>query len=205
LACGSVCGKVSGGYYGEHLAAYEAQLAVNNALSRKLRPVNYDRLPWVIFSDPQLARVGQTEMDARCQFQDRLTILQANYQDNPKALMAETDVGFLKIMVRRSGQIVGATIVGQDAAELIQIIALAMHHRLSIAALSKFSGMDLTYAQLVVVAARQWRPPATWLQIIDPLLQWWADRCQQLTALFDRFSAHPQRQKKTEVPSSSKS
>jgi pyruvate/2-oxoglutarate dehydrogenase complex dihydrolipoamide dehydrogenase (E3) component len=187
LACGGVCGKVLGGYYGEHLAEYEANLAVHNALAQRSKPTNYFQIPWVVFSDPQLARVGFTVEDAQRHFEKRLVILQANYLDNPRAMMAEANVGFLKIMVRRSGQIVGATIVGPDAAELMQILALAIRQRLSIEALSDFPGVTLTYTHLVAIAAQQWQRPSRWLQIIDPLLQWQSDTRHRLVDAIDRY------------------
>ncbi len=172
LACGSVCGKVLGGYDGEHLAEYEAKLAVQNALTSQPQSTKYFHIPWVVFSDPQLARVGLTVGSAQRRFQQRLVFLQADYLDNPKAMMSETNVGFIKMVVRRNGQIVGATIVGPDAAELMQIIALAIRQRLHIETLSRFPGVTLTHTHLVVAAAQQWRRPSLWLQIMEPILEW---------------------------------
>jgi pyruvate/2-oxoglutarate dehydrogenase complex dihydrolipoamide dehydrogenase (E3) component len=212
LACGSVCGKIWGGYYGEHLAEYEAKLAVHNAFAKKPQQTNYFKIPWVVFSDPQLARVGLTVGDAQQQFQKRIVVLQADYIDNPKAMLAENNVGFLKMMVRRNGRIVGATVVGPEAAELMQIIALAIRQRLSIEALSRFPGVNLTYTHLVVEAARQWRRPALWLRLIDPIWQGLFELRQQLAEAIDRLTKifsgffKPSRQikKKPEVASSSK-
>jgi pyruvate/2-oxoglutarate dehydrogenase complex dihydrolipoamide dehydrogenase (E3) component len=184
--CGSVCGKVLGGYYGEHLAEYEARLAVRNALSRTTRPTNYFKIPWAIFSSPQLARVGMTEEEARQQYRQRLTVLRTEYRDNPKALIAETDHGFVKIMVRRSGQIIGATIVGQDAAELMQILSLAIRNKLRVDTLSEFPGIALTHTHGIVEAARQWRRPSLWLRIWDPLLQWKSEFGQKVRGFFSR-------------------
>jgi pyruvate/2-oxoglutarate dehydrogenase complex dihydrolipoamide dehydrogenase (E3) component len=188
LACGSVCGKVLGGYYGEHLAEYEAKLAVHNALSPKLHQTNYFKIPWVVFSEPQLARVGMTMGDAQRQFRKRLVLLQADYLENPKAMMAENNVGFLKIAVRPNGRIVGATVVGPDAAELMQILALAIRQRLSIEALRDFPGVSLTHTHLVVAAAQQWRRPARWLQLLDPLFQAQFELRQGLLNKIDRLT-----------------
>jgi pyruvate/2-oxoglutarate dehydrogenase complex dihydrolipoamide dehydrogenase (E3) component len=171
LACGSVCGKVLGGYYNEHLAEYEAKLAVHNALTSRPRTTKYFHIPWVVFSDPQLARVGLTVESAHRRFQQRLVVLQADYLNNPKAMMAETNVGFIKMVVRRNGQIVGATIVGPDAAELVQIIGLAIRQRLHIETLSRFPGVNLTHTHLVIAAAQQWQRPSLWLQVMEPIWQ----------------------------------
>ncbi len=174
-ACGSVCGMAPGGYYGEHLAEYEAQLAVNNALSRRTRSAKLDHIPWTIFSYPQIARIGITEAVARERFQQRMMVLRSYYHDNAKALLTEHDQGFLKLMVRPNGYLVGATVVGEDAAELVQILALAVWQKVHINALADFPGITITHSRLLVEAARQWRQPSLWVRSIDPLLQLWSD------------------------------
>ena len=212
LACGSVCGKVLGGYYNEHLAEYEAKLAVRNALSSQPKSTKYSHIPWVVFSDPQLARVGLTVASAQRRFQQRFVILQANYLDNPKAMMAETNIGFIKMVVRCNGQIVGATIVGPDAAESLQIIGLAIRQRLHIETLSRFPGVNLTHTHLVVAAAQQWQRPLLWLQAMEPIWQGLSVLRHKLVGLiagganiFTGFS-QPRRQlkKKARVVSGSK-
>jgi pyruvate/2-oxoglutarate dehydrogenase complex dihydrolipoamide dehydrogenase (E3) component len=182
-ACGSVCGTAPGGYYGEHLAEYEAQLAVNNALSRKTRSpgaqaklsAKLDHIPWTIFSYPQIARIGITEATARERFQQRMMVLRSYYHDNAKALLTESDQGFVKLMVRPNGYLVGATVVGEDAAELVQILALAVWQKVRIDVLADFPGITITHSRLLVEAARQWKQPSLWVRSIDPLLQLWSD------------------------------
>lgn len=212
LACGSVCGKVLGGYYHEHLAEYEAKLAVQNALSSRPQPTKYVHIPWVVFSDPQLARVGLTVESAQRRFQQRLVVLRADYLDNPKAMMAENNVGFIKLVVRHNGQIMGATIVGPDAAESLQIIGLAIRQRLHVETLSRFPGVNLTHTHLVVAAAQQWQRPSWWLQMMDPVWQGLSvvrhklvSLMVGLTNIFGGFSP-PSRQprKKSRVVSGSK-
>jgi pyruvate/2-oxoglutarate dehydrogenase complex dihydrolipoamide dehydrogenase (E3) component len=212
LACGSVCGKVLGGYYNEHLAEYEAKLAVHNALTSQPQSTKYFHIPWVVFSDPQLARVGLTVASAQRRFQQRFVVLQADYLDNPKAMMAETNVGFIKIVVRRNGQIVGAMIVGPDAAESLQIIGLAIRQRLHIETLSSFPGVNLTHTHLVVAAAQQWQRPSLWLQMMEPIWQGLSVVRRKLVGLIVGFAnifggfSPPRRQpkKKPRVVSGSK-
>ncbi len=174
-ACGSVCGTAPGGYYGEHLAEYEAHLAVNNALSRRTRTAKLDHIPWTIFSYPQIARIGVTEATAREHFQQRMMVLRSYYRDNAKALLTESDQGFMKLMVRPNGYLVGATVVGEDAAELVQILALAVWQKVRIDVLADFPGITITHSRLLVEAARQWQQPSLWVRSIDPLLQLWSD------------------------------
>jgi pyruvate/2-oxoglutarate dehydrogenase complex dihydrolipoamide dehydrogenase (E3) component len=175
FACGSVCGTAPGGYYGEHLAEYEAQLAVNNALSRRTRSAKLDHIPWTIFSYPQIARIGVTEATARDRFQQRMMVLRSYYHDNAKALLTESDQGFVKLMVRPNGYLIGATVVGEDAAELVQILALAVWQKVRIDVLADFPGITITHSRLLVEAARQWRQPSLWVRSIDPIRQLWSD------------------------------
>lgn len=186
-ACGSICGKVLGGYYGEHLAEYEALLAVNNALSNKKKPVNYHKIPWTIFSNPQVARVGPTELDARSQFKQRLVVLRAEYSQSQRVLISESDNGFVKLMVRRSGQILGATIVGQDAAEMMQIVSLAIRNKLRVDNLSDFPGISLTNTYSILEAARQWKQPSWWLRVIDPICQWLSECRRSIGGFFSQL------------------
>ncbi len=186
-SCGSVCGKVLGGYYGEHLAEYEARLAVHNALDKRQQPVDYHKIPWTIFSNPQLARVGPTELDARLQFKKRLTVLRQDYGQSTKALIGENDNGFVKLIVRRSGQIIGATIVGQDAAEMMQIVSLAIRHKLHVNSLGNFPGIALTNTHALVEAARQWQRPALWLRAIDPIGQRILELGRSIGGFFSRL------------------
>jgi pyruvate/2-oxoglutarate dehydrogenase complex dihydrolipoamide dehydrogenase (E3) component len=186
-ACGSVCGKVLGGYYGEHLAEYEARLAVHNAMSGRKKPVNYHKIPWTIFSHPQIARVGPTELDARLQYKKRLMVLRRESHQSPRALVVENDHGFVKLIVRRSGRIIGATIVGRDAAEMAQIVALAIRHQLRVDRLSDFPGIALTNTHSIVEAARQWQPPSRWLQAIDPMLQGLSELGRSIGGFFSRL------------------
>jgi pyruvate/2-oxoglutarate dehydrogenase complex dihydrolipoamide dehydrogenase (E3) component len=204
-ACGSVCGGVRGGYYGEHLAEYEAIIATNNALSRRSLITKYDRLPWTIFSTPEIARVGMTEEAASDRLQKRFTVLRSHYRDNPKALLAEADQGFVKLLVRRSGQIVGATIVGVNASELIQVISLAMWQKIPVTTLAKFPGITLTHGRLLVDAARQWQKPTLWLRLIDPVQQWQANTIRGITNFFDRFKPKSDKKVRQSQPTKSKS
>jgi pyruvate/2-oxoglutarate dehydrogenase complex dihydrolipoamide dehydrogenase (E3) component len=203
-ACGSVCGSAPGGYYGEHLAEYEAQLAVNNALSRRTRSAKLDHIPWTIFSYPQIARVGITEVVARERFQQRLLILRSNYHDNAKALLTENDHGFLKLLVRPNGYVVGATVVGADAAELVQILALAVWQKIRIEVLADFPGITITHSRLLVEAARQWRQPSLWVRSIDPLLQIWSDIKRTVRSSWATRSARKKSPRHLKAPTSHK-
>ncbi len=158
-ACGSVCGNVLGGYHGESLTQFEAKIAVKNILSWYKTKINYDsynNLPWAVYTDPPLARVGMkidTAIDSRRQ---DLVILKKYFKTCPQAIIDNITSGSCQIIVSRKGRILGAEIVGQNAPELIQIIALAIQQKLKIADLTAFPYLSPSYAELIYQTAQEW-------------------------------------------------
>jgi pyruvate/2-oxoglutarate dehydrogenase complex dihydrolipoamide dehydrogenase (E3) component len=130
------CGDVIGGYQFTHVAGYEANIVLRNALFLPVIKANYRVIPWATFTDPELARVGLTEQEARSRYGDEIAIVKQEYADVDRAQAENATIGFAKIIVRRNGQILGAHLVGASAGELIHEIVLAMTHKLKISALS---------------------------------------------------------------------
>ena len=130
-------GDVAGGYPFPHIANCEAAVAVKNALFLPLFHIDYRGIPWAIFSDPQLARVGLTEAQARRRFGDDLIVAREHFKNVERAQMSGETTGFCKIVGRRNGEILGATIVGPQAAELIQAIAFAVRHGMKVEAIAE--------------------------------------------------------------------
>ena len=130
------CGDVIGGYQFTHVAGYEANIVLRNALFLPVINADYKVIPWATFTDPELARVGLTEQQARERYGDDIQIVKQEYADVDRAQAEAATIGFAKIIVRRNGQILGAHLVGESAGELIAEIVLAMSHNLKISALS---------------------------------------------------------------------
>lgn len=131
------CGDVLGGYRFAHVANYEARIALKNMLFFPFFKVDYRYMPWAIFSDPELARVGMTQEQARRRYGDDVLVLRRYFKGVDKAQMCGETTGFCKILVLRSGEILGAHLVGPQASELIHAIALAMQQRLKFQTLSQ--------------------------------------------------------------------
>ncbi|MBV5259762.1 pyridine nucleotide-disulfide oxidoreductase [Synechococcus moorigangaii CMS01] len=132
------CGDVIGGYQFTHVAAHEAVIVLQNALNPLqlfLKKVNYRVIPWATFTDPEVARVGMTEEQARKRYRD-VMVLKLPFASVDRAQTEDCTVGFSKIIVRRNGEILGAHLVGAQAGELIHEIVLAMSYRLPVAALT---------------------------------------------------------------------
>ncbi len=127
-----------GGRQFTHLANYHAGIVIRNALFRLRPEVSAAAIPRVIYTDPELAQIGLTEAEARKRYRRRsIRILRWPYADNDRAQAEHETHGFIKVITRRDGPILGCTIVGAHAGELIQLwvvaiakdIKLGDHHR----------------------------------------------------------------------------
>ena len=118
-----------------HAAGYEAGIIIQNILFRLPAKVNYAALPWVTYTDPELAQVGLTEAQARAAHGDKLQVLHWSYAENDRAQAERRTEGRVKVMVA-GGRPVGATIVGLQAGELIQPWGLAISAGLKLRAMT---------------------------------------------------------------------
>ncbi len=118
------CGDVAGPYAFTHLAEYQAGIIISNALFRFPKKADYRILPWVTYTDPELARVGLTEQQAQEQG-IKHTVLRFDFKDVDRALTERETAGRVKLVTRK-GKILGASILGPQAGELIHEIVLAM-------------------------------------------------------------------------------
>ncbi len=158
-ACGSVCGNVLGGYRSDGLTRSEAKIAVHNALSWRKTKVNYNNynsFPWAVHTEPPLARVGM-KIDAAIQSKRKdIIILEQYFKNCPQAILNNTTTGLCQIIATHKGDILGAAIVGQNAPELIQILALAIQHKLKIADLKTFPSLSPSYTELIDLTLEEW-------------------------------------------------
>jgi len=134
-------GDVAGGLQFTHLANYHAGLVVRNALFRLPVAVNDDIVPRVTFTDPELAHVGLTEADARQRHRE-IRIQRWPFHDNDRAQTEGETRGHIKVVTTRRGRILGATIVGARAGELLAMWSLAIYRNVNIRALA---GVVLPY------------------------------------------------------------
>jgi pyruvate/2-oxoglutarate dehydrogenase complex dihydrolipoamide dehydrogenase (E3) component len=130
-------GDVTGGYQFTHVANYHAGIVVRRALFRLPARVRDDIIPWVTFTDPELAHVGLAEDVAR-QKHGRVAVLRWPYRENDRAQTEHATEGLIKIVTTRKGKILGASIVGEHAGELIQMWSLAISQGLGIKAMTEF-------------------------------------------------------------------
>ncbi len=152
-------GDVAGGYQFTHLAAYHAGIVLRNALFRLPAKAAPKAMPWVTYTAPELAQVGLTEAQAQAARASNLRVLRTNFADNDRARAEGREQGFLKAMVGKGGAILGCTIVGPDAGDLIQPWVLAMSQGLKIGALASMIAPYPTLGEISKSAAGAYYTP----------------------------------------------
>ena len=140
-------GDVAGPYQLTHAAAHQAWYAAVNALFGRFRrfKADYSVIPWATFTDPEVARVGLSE----CEAGERgiaIEVTRYDLDDLDRAIADGTAKGFIKVLtVPGKDRILGVTIVGEHAADLLAEYVLAMKHGLG---LNKILGTIHTYPTL---------------------------------------------------------
>jgi pyruvate/2-oxoglutarate dehydrogenase complex dihydrolipoamide dehydrogenase (E3) component len=129
-------GDVIGGYLFTHVAAYHAGVATRNALLPVARKkVDYRVVPWVTFTDPEAARVGLTEADARAKL-GKIRVVRLPWSEIDRAQTEGATDGFIKLVLAGKGdKIIGAHLVGAGAGEVLGEVTLAMQHNLGLNAI----------------------------------------------------------------------
>jgi pyruvate/2-oxoglutarate dehydrogenase complex dihydrolipoamide dehydrogenase (E3) component len=138
-------GDVAGGLQFTHVAGYHAGLIIRNALFRLPVKNRTDIIPWVTYTDPELAHVGLTEKDARDQHGDTIKVLRWPFHDNDRAVAEGKTKGMVKIITAKNGTILGCSIVGHNAGDLIAMWTLAVTQKLKV---SNIASMVLPYPTL---------------------------------------------------------
>jgi len=143
-------GDVAGPYQFTHMAAYQAGIVIRNMLFRLPAKVDYSAVPWVTYTDPELAHVGMTEADAE-KAGKQVRILRWSFSENDRAQAERRCEGLVKVLTDKKGRVLGASIVGLHAGELIQPWVLAISQKMKIGAMA---GMIAPYPTLAEVNKR---------------------------------------------------
>ncbi|MBI3198526.1 MAG: FAD-dependent oxidoreductase [Rhodospirillales bacterium] len=131
-------GDCNGLYAFTHMAGYEASLFIRGALFRAPARLDPAIVPWATYTDPELAQVGLGEGEARKRHGEAIRVLRWKMAENDRAQTERETDGLVKVITDPRGRVLGATIVGPHAGELIQPWCLALSKRLKIAAMAGF-------------------------------------------------------------------
>lgn len=140
------CGDVAGPYLLSHMANYQGKVAAMNAILPIKRSVNYTDVSWSTFTDPEFARAGLTEQEAREQHGDAIRVYHYDFAKLDRAKTKRGDMGRIKLITRRNGKVLGAHIIGERAGELIAEVQVIKTLNLSFAKLQRVIHPYPTYA-----------------------------------------------------------
>lgn len=144
-------GDIAGGLQFTHVAGYHAGLIIRNALFRLPVKNRTDIIPWVTYTEPELANVGPVESEARLQHGSTIKVLRWKFAENDRAQAEGKTKGLIKVITGRAGVIIGAGIAGPQAGELIAPFVLAVTQKIKISALAN---LVLPYPTLSEVGKR---------------------------------------------------
>lgn len=172
-----VAGDVAGNQQLTHGASHEAWYATVNALARPFKRyvADYRVLPRVTYTDPEVAAVGLTEAEAQAQGV-AYDVTRYDLDDLDRAIADGEAHGFVKILTQKGkGRILGATIVGHNAGEIIAELVLAMKHDMPLRKIMQAVHSYPTWAEANKYAAGQWglaRQP----ERLQRIAKWWFTR-----------------------------
>ncbi|MBA7631953.1 Mercuric reductase [subsurface metagenome] len=150
-------GDCIGSYQFTHYAGWQAAMAVRNALLPGATKGIRDMVPWTTFTDPEVAHVGLTEQQAREQLGDAVMTCQWPMERVDRARTEGHTQGFLKLVHKKDGTLLGATIVCQRAGEMIHEWIVALEHSLKVGDLAQTIHVYPTYSTASMQAAAEIR------------------------------------------------
>ncbi len=144
------CGDIVGPYMFSHVAAYQAQVCVRNALFKRLawQKVNYQNVAWATFTEPEVSRLGLTEEEAR-QRHKKVKVYKTEYGASDRAVTDVEKKGLVKVITDKKGYILGAHIAGSQASEIMQGFLIAKSLKVPLERLSQVLFIYPTLSELV--------------------------------------------------------
>ena len=153
-----VVGDAAGRGQFTHLAGWHASVFVRNALFKSRSKASDLPLPAVTYCEPELAQIGLTIQEARMQFGDAVTESKFEFAENDRAIAEADTVGEAKLIIHK-GKIVGASILGGGAGDILQVVGVVMSNGLKVKALTNFISPYPTRAEVVKRAASAYFQP----------------------------------------------
>ena len=142
-----------------HVAGYHAGIVIRNALFHLPAKVDYAALPWVTYTDPELAQVGATEAEARRRYGDDVRVVRLPLAENDRAQAERQTAGLVKIVARRDGRVLGASILAAHAGEFAHVWVLAIEQRLKLKHIASMLAPYPTWGEANKMAAAEFYKP----------------------------------------------
>ena len=167
-------GDVINGPKFTHIAAYQANIVLQNILFKLHKSVDNRALPWVTYTTPQLAHVGLTEKQA-AKINGEKRIIVKRFQDNDRAQSENKTAGGIKLIATGQGQVLGVSILGDNVDNLIGLWSLVITQRLSLGKVAKLIIPYPTREEINKASAIEFYRPmlsSRWLRWLVRCLQW---------------------------------
>jgi pyruvate/2-oxoglutarate dehydrogenase complex dihydrolipoamide dehydrogenase (E3) component len=171
------CGDVIGSYQFTHVASHQAWFASVNCLFGVIKKfkVNYSVIPRATFIEPEVARVGFNEQEARSNGIE-YELSQYNMDDLDRAIADDEDYGFVRVLTKKgTDKIIGVTIVGYHASEIIAEYVLAMKHNIGLNKILSTIHIYPTYNEANKYVAGVWKranTPHKLLKLVGKFHSW---------------------------------
>ena len=166
------CGDVTGRFRYSHMAEHEAKIVVRNILFPGSQNVPYNIVPWATFTQPELARVGLTEIEAQ-QAHGKIQVLRHTFRQDDRAIVEGRTTGLVKIITAgANGGIVGAHILGPGAGDTIHEWVLAMQQKLPVRVLADMIHVYSTFSVSNQRAAQKWYAQLSESPLLQTPLRW---------------------------------
>lgn len=168
-------GDCTGGYQFTHVASYHAGIIIRNILFKLPAKINMDAVPWVTYCDPELAHVGLSNEQALEKFPETQA-LRWPFSENDRALAERASEGLIKISTKKNGEVLGASIVGKNAGELLLPWVLAVKEKKKIADIATLIAPYPTFSEVSKRAAGSFFTPKLFSpktkRVVRFLMQW---------------------------------
>ena len=151
-------GDVAGGLQFTHVAGYHASVVIRSILFGLPSKASTRHIPWVTYTQPELAQVGLTEAEARKLHGNKTEIVRFPFHHNDRAIAERKTRGLIKVMVVR-GRAVGVSIAGEQAGELINLWALVIANKMKMSEVANMVAPYPTIGELNKRAAGAYFSP----------------------------------------------
>ncbi len=151
-------GDVAGREQFTHIAGWHASVFARRAFFKQGTTAASLPVPAVTYVSPEVAQIGLTEADARAKFGTGVSVSSFPFHDNDRAIAEGKTLGEAKLVIRK-GKLLGASIVGEGAGDILQLVSVAMSNGLGVQALTNFISPYPTRAEIVKRAASAYFTP----------------------------------------------
>lgn len=170
-------GDVTNRFQFTHYAEHQAKVAVMNALLKFPKRMEKLLVPWVTYLDPEVAHVGLTITQAQQKYgENSVTTFRYDFQHSDRAIVDNASEGFILWVLKKNGRILGVSIVGKRAGELIHEATLAMRHRMKLQELSEIIHAYPTYSDIIQKSATQYAWNSYQNSVLGRIIRLWFQR-----------------------------